>query len=71
MLSKLEKNAPRSSLGPAINSKQHQLELFSSSSSEDKLKETLLNDLRTLDPNHLTPLEALKKLIEWKSKIPS
>lgn len=29
----------------------------------------LLQELRALDPNHLTPLEALTKIAEWKKKL--
>jgi DNA mismatch repair protein MutS len=66
MLQKLEKNAGRSS--DSLPIKEKQLSLFSSSRDETKY-EAVHAELKTIDPNTLTPIEALKKIIDWKGKI--
>ena len=57
LLQKLEKGA---AAAPQKQVKDKQLSLFPSSSIE--------TELRNIDVNHLTPMEALKKIIEWKEK---
>ncbi|MGC2595761.1 MAG: DNA mismatch repair protein MutS [Rhabdochlamydiaceae bacterium] len=57
MLQKLEKNGGRTP--PAV--KEKQLPLFTSFNIEEELK--------NIDPHHLTPMEALKKIIDWKSHL--
>lgn len=42
-----------------------QLELFTPTK-PDVSSQMILKELKALDPNHVTPLEALKQLMEWK-----
>lgn len=66
MLATLEKNAGReSSLAVHKSSKEKQLSLFQSA--EDKEADAIRSELKALDPLHLTPLEALGKIMEWKA----
>jgi hypothetical protein len=44
-----------------------QLSLFGSSVEEKNALE-MATELKTLDPDHLTPIEALKKIIDWKTR---
>ena len=67
MLSKLEKNATREPIKSPISSKGSQMELFIPPSPMNGQAQKLIEELKALDPNHLSPLEALKKLIDWKS----
>ena len=68
MLQKLEKNAGKISDTPTLKNKEKQMSLFNSFS-EDAQLATIGAELKNLDPNHLTPMEALKKLTEWKGKL--
>jgi len=65
MLQKLEANAGRSS--PASSSKSKQLSLFSSPL-EDSQAAAIALELKNINPDHLTPMEALKKITEWKKR---
>ena len=56
MLQTLEKKAPDLKIA-----KGKQLSLFGD--------ETIVAELKTLDPHQLTPLDALKKIIDWKEKL--
>ncbi len=64
MLAKLEKNAGRSPL-PIKETKNLQLSLFDL---PPPAKDPILIELEKIDPNQLTPLQALAKLIEWKTQ---
>lgn len=67
MLQKLEKNAGRICTVPCIKeTKEKQMSLFDTWNEEGKL-EKIKTELKHLDPHHLTPMEALKKLTEWKA----
>lgn len=69
MLQKLEKNTGKIADTPCIKSpKDKQLSLFSISNENSKL-EVIGTEIRNIDPNHLTPMEALKKITEWKGKL--
>ncbi|MBS0605216.1 MAG: DNA mismatch repair protein MutS [Verrucomicrobia bacterium] len=69
MLQKLEKEAGRTVSSTAANTpKGKQLSLFSAFS-EDARLESIGADLKNIDPNHLTPMEALKKILDWKGKL--
>jgi DNA mismatch repair protein MutS len=69
MLQKLEKNAGRTcdstSTKPSV---QKQLSLFASFNEDSKLA-AIASELKNLDPNHLTPMEALKKITDWHNVI--
>ncbi len=65
MLEKIGK-APASS--PQKNQPK-QLDLFAETPPEEILKETIIAELRTLDPDAITPLEALAHLSRWKKRI--
>ena len=48
---------------------QEQLSLFAAEPSPRELElETLAHELQKLDPNSMTPLDALKQLIDWKER---
>lgn len=64
MLQKLEKATGKTT------PKEKQLSLFGPRE-EDAKWEAVSADLKNIDPNQLTPLEALKKIIEWKNVIRS
>lgn len=69
MLKKLEKNTGRvseASLTKAVKDKQ--LSLFSVTSESAKW-EAIGAEIKTVDSNHLTPIEALKKIIEWQARL--
>jgi DNA mismatch repair ATPase MutS len=69
MLQKLEKNAGRTSESPQQKAwREKQMSLFTAFNEDSKL-EAIGSELKNLDPNHLTPMEALKKLIDWKGKL--
>jgi DNA mismatch repair protein MutS len=70
MLQKLEKNAGRTAsfASPAQLAKEKQLSLFAPFNVDTQI-ENIRKELNNIDPNHLTPLEALKKIIDWKAKI--
>ncbi len=69
MLQKLEKEAGRKNPSCIrIPPKEKQLSFFSSPSEEASFQ-TITADLRNIDPNHLTPMQALKKILEWKEKL--
>lgn len=68
MLQKLEKNAGKVSDSPTVKRQDKQMPLFSVFSEDSKL-EKIGADLKSLDIDHLTPMEAFKKLIEWKGKL--
>ncbi len=62
MLKTLEKNAPPKPKAP----KEEQLSFFS------LLPENpLIEEIRTMEINHMTPMEALQKLLEWKKRVSS
>ncbi len=65
MLQKLEKGSGRPSEKPA---KDKQLSLFSSSNADPKMT-LIASELKQIDINHLTPIEAFKKITEWKDKL--
>jgi DNA mismatch repair protein MutS len=71
ILQKLEKNAGRT-CDSEPNAKQQQLQkqlsLFSSFNEDSRLK-AIASELKNLDPNHLTPMEAFKKITDWKGKL--
>jgi DNA mismatch repair protein MutS len=60
MLKTLEKNAPSKSKPP----KEEQLSFFSLPP-----ENPLLEEIRALEIDHMTPIEALQKLLEWKKKV--
>ncbi len=64
MLLQLEKNAGRTTPEPRPTSKQEQFSLFAPPPTHP-----LIDELKKLDPNQLTPLEALNILSTWKQKI--
>ncbi len=64
MLVQLEKNAGRTAMEPRVQTKEEQLSLFGSPPSHP-----IVQELKKLDPNQITPLEALKILHEWKQKL--
>lgn len=70
MLAALEKNANRKA-GIELNLPKHtrekQLSLFKRE--EEKVLDPLRIELNAVDPLQLTPLEALKKIIEWKALV--
>ena len=70
MLATLEKNSGRSAPSLTKPLKEIQLSLFLTSP-DDQKKEALLQELQKIDPNHLTPLEALQKIAEWKGRLSS
>jgi DNA mismatch repair protein MutS len=57
-LQKLEKNGK-------TQTQEKQLSLFATSTKPNPI----LDELKNLDPDHLTPIEALKKIIEWKERV--
>ncbi|HSW86608.1 MAG TPA: DNA mismatch repair protein MutS, partial [Rhabdochlamydiaceae bacterium] len=61
MLSKLEKNGNRKP------TKQEQLNLFSQPEMDLKAHQ-LASELQVIEPNQLSPMEALKKIIHWKER---
>ncbi len=63
MLAKLEKTAGRTNLKTP---KQAQLSLFTPPP-ENHVLDALKSELAALDPNTLTPLEALRRIAEWKT----
>ena len=75
MLQQLEKNAGRTCDSSEIKpSKEKQLSLFMPFN--DAANGQFLNhdvyiasELKSIDPNHLTPMEALKKITDWKKKL--
>jgi DNA mismatch repair protein MutS len=68
MLAKLEKQAGRSPL-QIKGTKDLQLSLFDLPAEPKPIeKHPILTELEQIDPNQLTPLQALAKLIEWKTK---
>ncbi|MBS0627841.1 MAG: DNA mismatch repair protein MutS, partial [Verrucomicrobia bacterium] len=62
MLKTLEKNAPQKPKVP----KEEQLSFFSLPP-----ENPLLDEIRSLEIDHITPMEALQKLLEWKRKVSS
>lgn len=69
MLQKLENSAGKISPSPAIkSSKEKQMSLFNAFSEDAKL-DMIAGEIKNLDPNNLTPMEALKKLIDWQGKL--
>jgi DNA mismatch repair protein MutS len=67
MLQKLEKGAATAPNAVKAE-KSKQLSLFSPFS-QDLRWEAISADLQALDPNQLTPMEALKKITAWKEKL--
>lgn len=67
MLQKLEKNAGKTCDPQIKSSKETQLSLFLSN--EDAKSSVIIAELKNIDPNHLTPMEALKKITDWKGKL--
>jgi len=63
MLQKLEKEA-----GKAEGRKEEQLLLFPPTSQDPKWL-PIAADLKQIDPNHLTPMQALQKILEWKKSL--
>jgi DNA mismatch repair protein MutS len=49
--------------------KQKQLDLFGIPSSQEAAEETVLALIRKCDIDHLTPLDALKNIAEWKKRL--
>lgn len=75
MLQKLERNAGRTvDFSPPKDrffegrNQEKQMSLFPSFNEDAKIA-GIRTDLETIDPDHLTPMEALKKIIEWKGKL--
>ena len=62
MLKALEKNAPPKPKAP----KEEQLSFFSLPP-----ENPLLEEIRNIEINHMTPMEALQKLLEWKKRVSS
>jgi DNA mismatch repair protein MutS len=75
MLKKLEKNRGRTCDPPSTKpSVQKQLSLFEAKSKQTDVSDcfeiqSIISELKHLDPNHLTPVEALNRLIHWKEKL--
>ncbi len=65
MLQKLEKKGGKIAEAPKP---VKQMSLFNAFSDDAKF-EAIGAELKNLDPNHLTPIEALKKLLDWKGKL--
>ena len=63
MLQKLEKSTVKTK-----EPKEKQLSLFGPTDEELK-HAAICTELKSMDPNHLTPIEALKKIAEWKAKL--
>jgi DNA mismatch repair protein MutS len=71
MLQKLEKNAGKISDTTFVRpNTEKQMSLFSAFNEDVKL-EKIGSELKAIDPNYLTPIEALKKIVEWKNKLNS
>ncbi len=66
MLAKMEKNPPTSPTSSRKTSKQ--LDLFAAVPPEEALAEAIASELRTLDPDIITPLDALALLTRWKKR---
>lgn len=60
MLKTLEKNAPPKPKAP----KEEQLSFFSLPP-----ENPLIEEIRTIEIDHMTPMEALQKLLEWKKRV--
>ncbi|MCA9958581.1 MAG: DNA mismatch repair protein MutS, partial [Anaerolineales bacterium] len=61
ILQELERHAPTTSVEPSRFTSSQQMALFPESS-------PFLDELRELDVNSMTPLEAINKLYEWKRR---
>ncbi len=67
ILIRLEKEpSPKSKSG----SRQKQLDLFVPAKEQDVREEAILAEIRKCDSDNITPLEALKKVAEWKKILP-
>jgi DNA mismatch repair protein MutS len=65
MLEKLEKDSGRGTyIPPAKPPKDKQLSLFSLTG-----QEAINTDIKNINPNDLTPMQALKKIAEWKERL--
>lgn len=72
MLAKIETGAKNPVFEKGKLPKTKQLNLFTNSSEDKKtqaLSEQVLTELAKIDPNHLTPLEAFSKIVQWKKTI--
>jgi len=61
ILKELERHAPTAAVEPSRLDRGQQIALFPESS-------PILEELKGLDVNALTPLEAINKLYEWKRR---
>lgn len=68
MLAKMEKQDP--SPKPQKTTKPKQLYLFATKDSDGLKEDEVIADLQKVDPNHLTPIDALRKITEWKKWLP-
>ena len=67
ILQKLEKDSGRGTTTPiAKPSKDKQMDLFGP---RDTKMDPIHNELKNIDPNQITPLDALKKIIEWQQYV--
>ncbi len=64
----LEKISKGSSSSPT-RTPPKQLDLFAETPPEETIKEAIFSDLRSLEPDALTPLDALGILARWKKRI--
>ncbi len=67
ILSSLEKEPQQPS--SRTSSRKKQLDLFVPAAQEEAIAETILAEIRKCDIDHLTPLEALKQLSQWKTRL--
>ncbi len=67
ILQKLEKDSGRGTTTPIPKpTKDKQMDLFGYGGTK---MDPIHNELKTIDPNQITPLEALKKIVEWQHVI--
>lgn len=68
MLQQLEQKGGRTPPSALKTIKEKQLSFFSSELEETK-RDEIASAIRQIDLNHLTPMEAFKKIVDWKGKL--
>lgn len=68
VLHQLETKELKTAPSPAPKA-QEQMTLFSAPSPLDLEKEAILDELKKIDPNQTTPMQALQRLLEWQKKL--
>lgn len=68
MLAKMEKNPP-SSVPPSSHHKAKQLDFLASVPPEEAAFDAIVSELRKVEPEAITPLDALALLARWKNRL--